>query len=49
MYDTASELYNKLLGIYFDEYIDLLDAKRSKMDPKFDPTNLTQDEYDYDE
>ena len=24
-------------------------AKRSKMDPKYDPTNLTLDEYDYSE
>ena len=33
MYHTASsELYNQLLGIYFDEYYDWLDAKRKKMD-----------------
>ena len=45
-YDTASELYNELLGIYFDEHYDLLDPKRSKMDPKYDPITLTLDLYD---
>ena len=48
MFDTVSKLYNKLLEKYFDECVDLLEAKKSKMDPKFDPTNLTLDEYDYD-
>ena len=38
-----------MLGIYFDEYNVLLDAKRSKMSVKYDPANLTLDEYDYDE
>ena len=33
----------------FDEYYDLLDAKRSKIGPKYDPTNFTLDEYDYSE
>ena len=32
--------------IYFDEYSDLLDAKRSKMDPKNDPANLILDVYE---
>ena len=33
VYHTASsELYNQLLGIYFDEYYDWLNAKRKKMD-----------------
>ena len=31
MYDTASELYNDLLGIYFDEYYDLSDPERKKV------------------
>ena len=38
-----------MLEKYFDECIDLLEAKKRKMDPKFDPTNLTLNEYDYDE
>ena len=38
-----------MLEIYFDEYYDLSDAKKSKMDPKYDPANLTLDEYDYSE
>ena len=41
MYDTVSKLYYDLLETYFDEYSELLGAKRSKMDPKYDPTNLT--------
>ena len=49
MRDTASELYHEMLGIYFDEYHDLSDAKRSKMDPKYDPIYLTLDGYDYEE
>ena len=49
MYDTVSEFYNDLLEIYFDEYNYLLDTKWSKLDPKYDPTNLTFDEYHYDE
>ena len=32
---TVSELYNKLLEIYFDEYYDLSNAKRTKMDYYF--------------
>ena len=35
VYDTASESYNDLLAIYFNEYYDLLMLK------KYDPTNLT--------
>ena len=46
MYDTFSELYNDLLETYFDEYYDLSDAKRIKIGPKYDPANLTLDEYD---
>ena len=49
MYDTASELYNDLFETYFDEYNDLSDAKRSKIDPNYDPANLTLDEYYYSE
>ena len=49
VHNTASELYNDLLQTYFGEYCDLLDAKRSKMNAKYDPTNLRIDEYDYSE
>ena len=45
--DTSSGLYNNLLETYFDEYYDLSDAKRSKIDPKYDHANSTLDEYDY--
>ena len=34
-----------MLTICFDEYKDLLDAKRSKIDP----INLTRNDYDHDE
>ena len=30
VYDPASELYNELLGTYFDEYYYLSDAERKK-------------------
>ena len=48
MADTASELYNDLLRIYFDQYNDLPNAERSKLEPKYDPVNLAFDRYDYD-
>ena len=35
MYDTISELYNDLLGTYFDEYNELSNHKRNKIDPKY--------------
>ena len=47
VYDTASKLYNDLLEIYFDEYNDLSDVKRKKMDPKYNPANLILDTYNY--
>ena len=37
------------MEIYFDGCYDLSDAKGSKIDPKYDSTNLTLDEYDYSE
>ena len=40
MYDTASELYNELLEIYFDEYNKLSDAKRKNIELKYNPNNL---------
>ena len=45
---AASELYNELLKVYFDEYNDVSDAKR-KMNSKYNPTNLRLDAYDYEE
>ena len=38
-----------MLGIYFDECYDLPNAKRSKVDPKYDPAYLSLCEYDYSE
>ena len=49
IYDTGLEVYNEMLGTYFDEFYDLSDAKRSKMDPKEYPTNLILDAYDHSE
>ena len=48
VYDTASELYNDFLGIYFDEYNKLPDATENKMEPKYDPDNLFLKTYNYD-
>ena len=48
MYDTASELYNKLLETYFDEYNELSDAKRKNIELKYDPTSLFLKTYNYD-
>ena len=36
----ASELCNKLLETYFDEYKKLSDAKRKNIKLKYDPTNF---------
>ena len=46
MYDKASELYNDLLEIYFDEYNDLSVAKK-KINPKYNPDNLMFNTYEY--
>ena len=32
-----------------DDYFDLSDAKRNKIDPKYDSANITLHEYDYSE
>ena len=47
MSGTASELYNKLLETYFDEYNELSGAKINKMDPKYDPESLFLNTYNY--
>ena len=49
MIDTASQLYNELLKIYFDEYYNLSHAKRGKMNPKYVRTNLALKDYNYGE
>ena len=41
-YDKASELFNKLLEIYFHKYNDLSDAEK-KNRPKYDLVNLMFD------
>ena len=46
-YDTASELYNDLLKIYFDEYYNFSGAERKMMDPHMKLFNT--DTYDYTE
>ena len=47
MYIISSELYNSFLETCNDEYNELSDDKRNKMDPKYDPKNLFLEEYDY--
>ena len=38
-----------MLEIYFDDIYDLFDAKRTKMDPKYEPINLILNAYDFEE
>ena len=47
MYDTASELYNCLKGIYFDEYFELSDAKINKIKHKYDSQKLFLETHNY--
>ena len=47
MYNTASKFYNNLLGICFDEYNELPDAKRNKMEHQYGPKKLFLETYDY--
>ena len=44
LYDTISELCNNLLETSCDEYHNLWNAKRSKIDPKYDIANKALDE-----
>ena len=37
-----------MLGIYFDEYDELSDAKRKNMEPKYGPKKLFLKKYNYD-
>ena len=45
MYDTASELYNDFLRIYYHKYFELPDDK--KIESKYDPKDLFLDGYNY--
>ena len=47
--NIASELHNELLEIYLDKFIDFSNAKRNKMNLKYDPMNFTLDAYDDEE
>ena len=49
MYDTASELYNDYLGIYFDDKNELSDAKRNKMELKCNPDDSFLETCNYDD
>ena len=40
--------YNDLIGIYFDEYYELPDAKRRKIESKYDPDKLFLKTYNCD-
>ena len=40
IYDKASDLCYDFVEIYFDEYKELLNAKRNKMQPKYDTVSL---------
>ena len=46
VYDTASELYNKFLDKYFDEYYDF-EKEKENLGFKFKPVNLKLKGYDY--
>ena len=48
MYNTASELYQDLLGSYFGKYYDSSDTKRRKADPSH-PAYLILHKNDYSE
>ena len=39
VYNTASKLYNEMLGIYFDKYFDFPEVSRKQMDIKYNLVN----------
>ena len=47
VHDKASELYNELLEIYYDEHCYLSHAKRKKMNRKYKPKKLFIKGYNY--
>ena len=46
-YDNASELYNEYLGVHCDQYMTLSEAKKRKLDNKYEPKNLFLKGFDY--
>ena len=48
MCNTVSELCNKRVENYYDEYNKLSDVKKNKYSQKFKPKNLKLEDYDYD-
>ena len=49
MSGTAPKLCNELLRIHLEEYYDLSVVERSKMGPKYSPTNLALEDHNYNE
>ena len=47
VYDSVSELYNKYLGIYFDQYMTLSDAREKNLGNKHNPINSFLETYNY--
>ena len=47
VHDKASELYNELLEIYYEEHCYLSHAKRKKMNCKYKPKKFFIKGYDY--
>ena len=43
----SSELYNNFLEIYYDEFIELQDAKKRRLGNNYDPKSLFLKGYDY--
>ena len=39
-YKSAKELYRKLLSIYHNDYNDISDEEKERMDEKYNPKNL---------
>ena len=40
MYKNAKHLFNNLLSIYYNDYINIPDKEREKMGEKYNPSNL---------
>ena len=47
VYDNTPELYSEYLEIYFGQYMALLDARKRKLENKYNPINLFLDTYSY--
>ena len=48
MHKNATNLYNKLLAIYFKECSSISNEGKEKVDKKYDPSNLFIKDYKYD-